>query len=238
MSYGSAGAGTMTHLAGELFKHLTDTPKIVHVPVQGRRPEHQRSGRRRGAIRDHQRHRPAPAAARIRQGAHPRGDVADRLKGAPNFPTAVEAGLPNMVATLFTGLLAPAGTPKPIIDQVYQATQKLMQDPAMQKALTDQGLEPIVGFEPGQDARVPEGRGRALDAGADDGGAEVAACDAAGDARARRGHPRLRSSASTWVRSRRPHARLSGDDGLTWQSRRTDHTCCAARTRSAAVRIN
>ena len=72
----------------------------------------------------------------------------DRLKGAPNFPTAVEAGLPNMVATLFTGLLAPAGTPKPIIDQVYQASQKLMQEPAMQKALTDQGLEPIIGSSP------------------------------------------------------------------------------------------
>ena len=61
----------------------------------------------------------------------------DRLKGAPNFPTAVEAGMPNMIATLFTGLLAPAGTPKPIVDQIYEATQKTMQDPAMQKALTD-----------------------------------------------------------------------------------------------------
>ena len=53
-----------------------------------------------------------------------------------------------MVATLFTGLLAPAGTPKPIVDQIYEATQKLMQDPAMQKALTDQGLEPIVDSSP------------------------------------------------------------------------------------------
>jgi tripartite-type tricarboxylate transporter receptor subunit TctC len=53
-----------------------------------------------------------------------------------------------MVATLFTGLLAPAGTPKPIVDQVYQATHKLMQEPAMQKALTDQGLEPIIDSNP------------------------------------------------------------------------------------------
>ena len=73
---------------------------------------------------------------------------AARLKGAPNLPTAVEAGLPSMVATLFTGLLAPAGTPKPIVDQIYEATRKLMQDPAMQKALTDQGLEPIVDSSP------------------------------------------------------------------------------------------
>ena len=38
ISYGSAGAGTMTHLAGELFKHLTGTPKIVHVPYKGAGP--------------------------------------------------------------------------------------------------------------------------------------------------------------------------------------------------------
>ena len=38
LSYGSAGAGTMTHLAGELFKHLIGAPKIVHVPYKGAGP--------------------------------------------------------------------------------------------------------------------------------------------------------------------------------------------------------
>ena len=150
ISYGSAGAGTMTHLAGELLKHLTDTPKIVHVPYKGAGPSiNDLVG---GAVQ----YATINVTGQLLQ-LHESGKVrilavtsAERLKGAPSFPTAVEAGLPNMVATLFTGLLAPAGTPKPIIDQIYQATQKLMQEPAMQKALTDQGLEPIIGSGPEQ----------------------------------------------------------------------------------------
>jgi tripartite-type tricarboxylate transporter receptor subunit TctC len=139
ISYGSAGAGTMTHLAGELFKHLTGTQKIVHVPYKGAGPSiNDLVG---GAVQFGQLH----DSGKVRILAV---TSANRLKGAPSLPTAVEAGLPNMVATLFTGLLAPAGTPKPIVDQVYQATHKLMQDPAMQKALTDQGLEPIVDSSP------------------------------------------------------------------------------------------
>jgi tripartite-type tricarboxylate transporter receptor subunit TctC len=148
MSYGSAGAGTMTHLAGELFKHLTGTPKIVHVPYKGAGASlNDLVG---GAVQfatinvtgqTLQLHN----SGRVRILAVTSGD---RLKGAPDFPTAVEAGLPNMVATLFTGMVAPAGTPKPILNQIYQATQKLMKDPAMQKALTDQGLDPVIDSSP------------------------------------------------------------------------------------------
>ncbi len=148
ISYGSAGSGTMTHLAGELFKHLTGTQKIVHVPYKGAGPSiNDLVG---GAVQ----YATINVTGQLLQ-LHEAGKVrilavtsAERLKGAPKFPTAVEAGLPNMVATLFTGLLAPAGTPKPIIDQIYQATRTLMKDPAMQKALTDQGLEPIVDSSP------------------------------------------------------------------------------------------
>jgi tripartite-type tricarboxylate transporter receptor subunit TctC len=148
ISYGSAGVGTMTHLAGELFKHLIEAPKIVHVPYKGAGPSiNDLVG---GAVQ----YATINVTGQLLQ-LHEAGKVrilavtsADRLKGAPNFPTAIEAGLPNMIATLFTGLLAPAGTPKPMVDQVYQATRKLMHDAAMQKALIDQGLEPIVESSP------------------------------------------------------------------------------------------
>jgi tripartite-type tricarboxylate transporter receptor subunit TctC len=148
ISYGSAGAGTMTHLAGELFKHLTNTPKIVHVPYKGAGPSiNDLVG---GAVQ----YATINVTGQLLS-LHETGKIRilavtsqDRLKGAPNLPTAVEAGLPNMVATLFTGLVAPANTPKPIVDQVYEAAHKLMQEPAMQKALTDQGLEPIVDSSP------------------------------------------------------------------------------------------
>lgn len=148
ISYGSAGTGTMTHLAGELFKHLTNTPKIVHVPYKGAGPSiNDLVG---GAVQ----YGTINITGQLLQ-LHESGKVRilavtsqNRLKGAPNFPTAVEAGLPNMVATLFTGLVAPANTPKAIVDQVYEATHKLMEEAAMQKALTDQGLEPIVDSSP------------------------------------------------------------------------------------------
>ena len=55
-----------------------------------------------------------------------------------------------MVSQLFTGLFVPARTPKPIIDQIYQASQKVMTDDAMQKALIDPGLEPITNSSPEQ----------------------------------------------------------------------------------------
>jgi tripartite-type tricarboxylate transporter receptor subunit TctC len=148
ISYGSAGSGTMTHLAGELFKHLTKTQKIVHVPYKGAGPSiNDLIG---GAVQ----YGTINITGQLLQ-LHESGKVRilavtsqERLKGAPNLPTAVEAGLPNMVATLFTGLVAPANTPKPIVDQIYEATHKLMQDPAMQTALTDQGLEPITDSSP------------------------------------------------------------------------------------------
>ena len=63
LSYGSAGAGTMTHLAGELFKHLIDAPKIVHVPYKGAGPSITDLVGGRDPDSDHQRHRPAVAAA-------------------------------------------------------------------------------------------------------------------------------------------------------------------------------
>ena len=73
----------------------------------------------------------------------------ERLKGAPDIPTAIEAGLPDMIAQLFTGLFA-AGRHAEARSSTRstQATQKTMHDPAMQKALIDQGLEPIIDSSP------------------------------------------------------------------------------------------
>ena len=96
LSYGSAGAGTMTHLAGELFKHLIGAPKIVHVPYKGAGPSI--TDLVGGAIPmcDHQRHRPAAGSCTIpARSASSRSPSPDRLKGAPDIPTAVEAGLPE-----------------------------------------------------------------------------------------------------------------------------------------------
>jgi tripartite-type tricarboxylate transporter receptor subunit TctC len=148
ISYGSAGAGTMTHLAGELYKQLIGAPAIVHVPYKGAGPS------MKDLVGGQVQFATINVTGQTLQ-LHQSGKVrilavtsAERLKGVPNFPTAVESGMPKMIATLFTGLLVPAGTPQPIVDRIYQATQKVMQDPAMQKALTTQGLEPIANSSP------------------------------------------------------------------------------------------
>jgi tripartite-type tricarboxylate transporter receptor subunit TctC len=66
----------------------------------------------------------------------------DRLVAAPDIPTAVEAGLPGMIAVNFTGLFAPRGTPKPIIAQIAGATDKVMEDDDFRAMLIASGLEP------------------------------------------------------------------------------------------------
>ena len=56
---------------------------------------------------------------RSRQGPHPRGHArTSGWRAAPDIPTAIEAGLPGMIAGNFNGLFAPAGVPKPIIDRL------------------------------------------------------------------------------------------------------------------------
>jgi tripartite-type tricarboxylate transporter receptor subunit TctC len=148
LSYGSAGAGTMTQLAGELFKQTIGAPEITHVPYRGAGPSIT------DLVSGH-----IPMATINVTGQllelHRTGKIRilavtspQRLKGVPDIPTAVESGLPNMVAQLFTGLFAPANTPRPIIDQIFQASQKVMNDPEMQKALTESGLEPISDSSP------------------------------------------------------------------------------------------
>jgi tripartite-type tricarboxylate transporter receptor subunit TctC len=148
LSYGSAGAGTMTQLAGELFKLKIGAPEITHVPYRGAGP----------SIADLVAGQIPMATINLTGQTvelHRTGKIRilavtspERLKGVPDIPTAVEAGMPGMIAQLFTGLFLPARTPKQIIDQVYQASQKTMEDPAMQKALVDQGLEPITNSSP------------------------------------------------------------------------------------------
>jgi tripartite-type tricarboxylate transporter receptor subunit TctC len=150
MSYGSAGAGTMTNFAGELFKQLIGAPKIVHVPYKGAGPS--LTDQVSGAI-------PMSTINITGQvlSLHEAGKLRvlavtanQRLKGAPDIPTAIEAGLPGMTAELFTAALIPSRTPKQIVDHVYKASQTVMKDPAMQQSLIKQGLDPIVDSSPEQ----------------------------------------------------------------------------------------
>src|SRR5215470_15210277 len=120
LSYGSAGAGTMTQLAGELFKQMIGAPEITHVPYRGAGP----------SIADLVAGQIPMATINVTGQLvelHRTGKIRilavtspERLKGVPDIPTAVESGLAGMVAQLFTGMFVPLRTPRPIIDQLYQ----------------------------------------------------------------------------------------------------------------------
>ena len=164
LSYGSAGAGTLTNLAGELFKQLIGVPDIVHVPYKGAAP----------GIKDlASGHIPmmTPNVGGPLLELHRAGRVRilainanTRLKAAPDIPTAAEAGLSGMVAGNLNGLFAPAGVPQQIVDQIAAATRKIMAEADLQNLLVKSGFEPILRFEPRSDAGVHHGRDRALDA--------------------------------------------------------------------------
>ena len=140
LSYASAGTGTVTHLAGELFKELIKAPDILHVPYHGAGPglidllagtvpmmtpnvtSQVLSYHRDGKIRILAVCAPAP------------------LKAAPEIPAAVEV-LPGLVVQLTCGVLAPAATPQSVVSQLSAATAQVMQSPDFQHVMEAAGLE-------------------------------------------------------------------------------------------------
>src|SRR3954471_137066 len=148
LSYGSAGAGTMTNLSGELFKQLIDVKGITHVPYKGAAP---------GITDLASGHIPmmTPNVGGPLLQFHRTGKVRilavaakKRLQAAPDIPTAEEAGLPGMVAANFNGLFAPAGVPKDIIDLTRHETRPAMADRALQEQMITQGFEPVLDSGP------------------------------------------------------------------------------------------
>jgi len=148
LSYGSAGAGTLTNLAGELFKQLIGAPDIVHIPYKGAAP---------GIADLASGHIPmmTPNVGGPLIEFHRAGKVRilavnapARIKAAPDIPTAIEAGLPGMVAGNLNGLFAPAGVPKPIIERIAEATRNMMADADVQRILIASGFEPILDSGP------------------------------------------------------------------------------------------
>jgi len=72
----------------------------------------------------------------------------ERIKAAPDIPTAIEAGLPGMVAANFNGLFAPKGISQAIIDQIAKETRPVMQQKDVQEALIKAGFEPGIDLGP------------------------------------------------------------------------------------------
>ena len=146
--YGHAGVGSIQPMTGELFKSLAGTPGIVHVPYKGTGP----------VVTDligGQIPMGTPGVTRQVLELHRSGRMrilavtsSTRLVAAPELPTAAELGFPGMVVIGSIGLLAPAGTPTGIIDQIAQAARTVVTEPAFQKMLVDAGIEPTLDSNP------------------------------------------------------------------------------------------
>jgi tripartite-type tricarboxylate transporter receptor subunit TctC len=150
LSYGSAGAGTLTNLAGELFKQLIGVPGIVHIPYKGSAP---------GVADLASGHIPmmTPNLGGPLIEFHRQGKVrilavnaTERSRSLPDVPTASEAGLPGMVAGNLNGLFAPAGLPRAIVERISEATQKVAADADFQRILVASGFDPVADSSPEQ----------------------------------------------------------------------------------------
>ncbi len=146
-SYGSAGVGSINHLTGELFKKEAGGLDIVHIPYKGSGPAVQDliGGQIPLVMATFSAMLPFHRSGKARILAVT-SDT--RSKAAPDIPTAIESGLPGMVAQTFQALFTPAGTPRPIIDRLHRAGMVVMNDEAFLKDLEALTVEPVTDTDP------------------------------------------------------------------------------------------
>jgi len=146
-AYGSSGTGAPLHLAGELFKKEAGVD-VLHVPYKGSGP----------AMVDLVAGRTvfmfdtfAATNGHVKAGTLKRIAVASKMRAraAPELPTMNEQGFP-MEAYSWSGIFAPAKTPKPIVDTLSAAFVSAANDPAVAQRLMEIGFEPVGPSSPEQ----------------------------------------------------------------------------------------
>ena len=145
ITFASAGHGSASHLAGELFKAEAKA-NLVHVPYKKPGPALQ------DVVGGHVQMMFAPAALvanHVRAGRLRAIGVATakRTPLLPGVATIDELGLPGFDATTWYGLVAPLGTPKEIIDILYHSTAAVLEDPASRQIMAGLGID-VVGNSP------------------------------------------------------------------------------------------
>src|SRR3954469_15191095 len=134
MTMASAGTGSSNHLVGELFQEITGA-QFTHVPYKGSGPALQDL---MGGQVDLHFDQITSASGHI-QGGKLRALMVtspQRVSMLPEVPTAAEAGYPAFDATNITGLIAPANTPRDIVDKLNAAARKVIGDPAVREKFT------------------------------------------------------------------------------------------------------
>lgn len=140
LSYASVGTGSVTHFQTEQFKAVTQTD-MVHVPYKGTAPAltDMLAGQLQVIVDSYATSGPFLQSGQLRALAVllPR-----RSSVQPNIPTLEEAGVKGVDAVPWSGLMAPAGTPKAVIDQLNAALVTSLRDPAVQAKIRNVGGEP------------------------------------------------------------------------------------------------
>jgi len=139
--FASAGNGTTSHLAGELFKTAASID-IVHVPYRG-------GGLAAADVAGGQVQMMIdvmPNVLPLATGGKLRAlgvSTAARVPAAPEIPTIAESGLPGFEVSAWDGIFAPAGTPPAVIERLNAAIRAALADPKVREALVARGTQPV-----------------------------------------------------------------------------------------------
>jgi tripartite-type tricarboxylate transporter receptor subunit TctC len=142
LNYASSGPGTPYHMAGELLKSMARI-NVVHVPYKGS------SGARTDiiggqvdlmfdAVTTMTEQVKAGKVKALATSGRARSDV------MPDVPTLTEAGVPGYEATIWLGIMAPRGTPQPVVDRLNEAISKIVGTPEIKQQWSRQGAVPMV----------------------------------------------------------------------------------------------
>ena len=141
LNYASSGPGTPYHMAGELFKSMAGVD-IVHIPYKGS------SGARTDILGGQVQmmfDAITTMAPNVRAGKLKALATSGKVRSTvlPEVPTLNEAGVPGYDAVIWLGIMAPAGTPRPIVDRLNAEITKAVSDPKVKAAWAEQGAVPM-----------------------------------------------------------------------------------------------
>jgi tripartite-type tricarboxylate transporter receptor subunit TctC len=141
LNYASSGPGTPYHMAGELFKAMAGLD-IVHVPYKGS------SGARTDVLGGQVQmmfDAITTMAPNVRAGKLKALGTTGKVRSPvlPEVPTVAEAGVPGYEAVIWLGIMAPTGTPKPIVERLNAEIRKIVNSPEVKEAWAKQGAAPM-----------------------------------------------------------------------------------------------
>jgi tripartite-type tricarboxylate transporter receptor subunit TctC len=143
LNYSTSGAGGLGHLSAELFNMLANV-KTQHIPFKGGAPSVQALVA--GEVQLCFIH-PINVLGQIKAGKLKAIAISgkNRLAALPDMPTFAEAGMPALESTNWFGMLAPAGTPRDILNKLSAEMNRIQMAPEMKEKLTAQGVDPFPG---------------------------------------------------------------------------------------------